>query len=349
MKMPNFILMPLLATVIFSCQAQSNQSASNSTAESSETTASEFKSGKNEVTFTSEGDEMRGNLYLPAYYQSGDQLPGLVVTGSWTTVKEQMPERYAKLLAERGYAALTFDFRGYGASGGEPRQYESPDMKIQDIRNAAAYLASVPVVKPESIGGMGVCASAGYMAYAVADDDRFKAFGAVVPWMHNAEIVKKLYGGESGVQWRTQAGEEARQQFEETGEVAYVPATSPTDTTAAMPGTFAYYQDPGRGAIPEWDNRFAVMSWPEWLGFDAIQPASQIDVPFVMVHSDSAATPDGARQFYEQVPGEKQEMWTDGTQLDFYDQQKQVTQSVDFVATQMDKYLKEAEEATTQN
>ena len=44
-----------------------------------------------EVTFESNDRTLVGDLYLPDEYREGDKLPGVVVTGAWTTVKEQMP------------------------------------------------------------------------------------------------------------------------------------------------------------------------------------------------------------------------------------------------------------------
>ncbi|MFC7584499.1 hypothetical protein ACFQYP_12715 [Nonomuraea antimicrobica] len=39
------------------------------------------------------------------------------MAGTWTSVKELMADRYARRLAQRGYAALSFDFTGFGESG----------------------------------------------------------------------------------------------------------------------------------------------------------------------------------------------------------------------------------------
>ncbi len=50
-----------------------------------------------------------------------------------------MAGRYAIELARRGYTALTFDFAGWGDSGGEPRHVESPASKIADIGAAASW------------------------------------------------------------------------------------------------------------------------------------------------------------------------------------------------------------------
>ncbi|MEO0853657.1 MAG: alpha/beta hydrolase, partial [Cyanobacteria bacterium J06648_11] len=122
-----------------------------------------------DVAFDSEGDRLVGTLYLPDDYEPGDELPAAIVTGAWTTVKEQMPATYAEQLADRGYAALTFDFRNWGESGGDRRQLENPSLKTEDIQNAARFLATLPEVDDTRIGGVGICASAGYMAAAVAD------------------------------------------------------------------------------------------------------------------------------------------------------------------------------------
>jgi hypothetical protein len=64
-----------------------------------------------------------------------------------------MPDSYARKLAEQGFAAFTFDFRSFGESSGQPRQYESPSRKIKDIRNALTYLASLPMVDKDRMSG----------------------------------------------------------------------------------------------------------------------------------------------------------------------------------------------------
>jgi hypothetical protein len=280
-----------------------------------------------EVNFTSEGDKLSGILYLPADSKKGEKMPALVVTGSWTTVKEQMAGTYAKKLASEGFAALVFDFRGYGQSGGEPRQYESPRRKIQDIKNAVAFLQTLPMVDPDRIGGLGICASSGYMAWAAAEDNQIKALAAIAPWLHDAELVKHVYGGESGVSGKIAAGNAAKEKYERTGVNDMVPACSATEREAAMFGPFEYYLNPSRGAIPQWKNQFAVMSWPEWLEFNPIMKASSIAVPTLFVHSENAAIPDGAKKFHGRIAFPKDFYWMQGTQFDFYDNPSTVNEA----------------------
>ncbi len=300
----------------------------------------QLKPGINRVTFQSEGAMLVGNLYLPSAYRTGNKLPAVVVTGSWTTVKEQMAGLYAGKLAEQGLAALAFDFRYFGESGGEPRQYESAAAKTRDIENAVTYLESVNAIDRERIGGFSVCAGSGYMVMAVAEDCRLKAYVAVAPWLHDAQLVKAIYGGDAGVRERLADAAKARAEYENGGRVAYAPAISTTDVKAAMFGDFDYYMNPNRSAIPAWSNQFAVQSWGEWLTFSAMPAAKQIRVPVLFVHSEQAAVPEGAKQFYAQVSSPKHFIWLNGsTQFDFYDQPTQVAAAVKAAAEHFGKSL----------
>ncbi|PSB05835.1 alpha/beta hydrolase [Pleurocapsa sp. CCALA 161] len=197
------------------------------------------------VNFTSNNQNLVGNLYLPDDYQEETKLPGVVVTGAWTTVKEQMPATYAEELADRGYAVLAFDFRNWGESGGKERQLENPANKTQDIIAAANYLSIRPEVDGNKIAGLGICASAGYMADAAVQSEDIKAIALVAPWLHNQEIVNEVYGGKESVQSLIDTSRKAQSKYEATGELSLVPAASMTDKNAVMYQA-PYYTDRDR-------------------------------------------------------------------------------------------------------
>ena len=83
------------------------------------------------VSFHSHGNLLQGALYLPE--TGATPLPAVVVTGAWTTVKEQMAGTHARELAVRGHAAPAFDFTGWGQGEGTPRYVEDPATKTADI------------------------------------------------------------------------------------------------------------------------------------------------------------------------------------------------------------------------
>jgi uncharacterized protein len=276
------------------------------------------------VTFPSGGVQLVGTLYSPEDAPATLRRPGIVVTGSWTTVKEQMAALYASRLANAGFFALAFDSRGFGESAGEVRDHECPMMKAEDICAAFSFLETVPDIDPHRLGALALCASAGYAATAAVADSRVRSLALVAPWLHDAGILEQLYG-KDGLATRMAKGRAARAEYEDSQVVESVPAVSTVDPEAAMYGPFDYYLDPARGGIAQWSNRFAVMSWIDWLEFDAHRIASRVAVPTLLVHSEQAAIPEGARRFHAAMKARGRFLWTSGTQFDFYDQEPTVS------------------------
>ncbi len=288
------------------------------------------------VTFKSEGLNLVGNIYLPEDYLAEKKYPAIIVSGSWTTVKEQMAGLYAKKLAEKGFITLAFDFRNFGESEGDPRFFESPALKKEDIKNAVSYLETIKSVDRSKIGAFGVCAGAMYTLMAASEDNRIQSVATAASWLHDAEAVKLFYGGEEGVQTKIEAAVKAKQTYATSGVATYIPAISETDETAAMYGPYDYYLNPKRGAIKEWSNdKFAVASWEDWLTIDPMPAAKQLRKPVLMIHSDGAVLPDYTKKFFNDIASDDKKLHWITTDLDspfhqfnFYDQDKEVNESV---------------------
>ncbi|MET9497598.1 hypothetical protein [Streptomyces sp. NPDC006552] len=69
--------------------------------------------------------KLAGHLHLPEA-NGAAAAAGVLVAGTWTSVKGRMADRYAEELTRRGFAVLSFDFTGHGESEGTPRDYEPP-------------------------------------------------------------------------------------------------------------------------------------------------------------------------------------------------------------------------------
>ncbi|MEM6805380.1 MAG: alpha/beta fold hydrolase [Bacteroidota bacterium] len=289
------------------------------------------------IQFKSEGLSLAGNLFYPENWEEGKKYPALIVSGSWTTVKEQMAGLYAKKLAEKGFISLAFDFRNFGESEGEPRFYESPSLKKEDIKAAFTYLQSLPAVDEHRIGAFGVCAGAMYTLMAASEEAQIKAVVTTASWLHDAEAVKLFYGGEAGVQTKIQAAQQARKAYAKGEGVRYIPSISESDETAAMYGPYDYYLNPDRGAIPQWSaDKFAVVSWEDWLTTDPMPTAPQLKAPTLMIHSDGAVLPQYTKNYFEKIGTEdkklhwmKTELESPFHQFSYYDQEEEVTESVE--------------------
>ena len=282
------------------------------------------------VTFENEGATLSGTLYLPEERGTAP-LPTVVVTGAWTSVQEQMPANYAREMAERGFAAFTFDFRGWGKSGDLPnnvRFVESPEAKTSDIKAAIAFVATLPEVDAAQINGLGICASAGYMVDAVAGNPLIQRLGLVAPWLQNAEIVEAVYGGEEGV-----AGLISVSQAAEAKGGDVIPAAGPEGAAGVLMPIGGYYYEADRGGIPEYDDKWNNAGWEGWLTYHPADNPQRLDKPLAIVHSESAAIPQGVQTFLAGFAGEATAQWLeDVTQFDFYDNPEDVTRAADTVA-----------------
>jgi len=291
---------------------------------------------KKRVSFESAGQTLSGDLYLPDSFKQGDKLPGVVVTGAWTTVKEQMAGTYAAELADRGYAALAFDFRGWGQSPDAIRFLENPTRKTEDINAAIDYLATRPEVDAGRIGGLGICASAGYMSDATLANANVRSLALVAPWLHDTAIVEAVYGGAEGVSGLIDAGRSAAR----ADEPVLLEAASLTNEDALMYQA-PYYTETDRGLIPEYDNKFNVASWEGWLTYDAIRTADELEKPTLLIHSEAAAIPDGAKRYAQRMGDNATAIWLDDvTQFDFYDGPDAVRTSADAVSSHFARTLK---------
>ena len=58
---------------------------------------------------------------LPEQTRSGERVPAVAMAHGFGAVKEMYLEPFARRFAAAGIAALVFDYRGFGRSGGEPR------------------------------------------------------------------------------------------------------------------------------------------------------------------------------------------------------------------------------------
>jgi len=280
-------------------------------------------------TFESGSEQIVGNLFVP------EAKPiGLVVTsGPLTSVKEQAAGAYAKAMAERGFAALAFDHRYFGESGGQPRQFEKPAARIEDIRNAVTALLADGRFRDLPVFGVAICFGAGPMVRAVAEDPRFRGVAGIAGVYTDAAKTRDAAGDE--YQPLVDAARAAERKFEDTGKAERIPAVGPDGGNVAMPLREAYefYGTP-RGAVPNYVNGFAVQSRAYLLPFDAMGAATEMKVPVLIVHSERALLPDLAKQFHARLAAPKKELWLQSQgQIDFYDDSKLIAASADAAAT----------------
>ena len=84
----------------------------------------------------------------------------------------------------------------------------------------------------------------------------------------------------------------------------------------------------------------AEITWIYWLTFDGLSAAADVATPTLFVHSDGCVFPDHVRQVHDRLAGPKQLVWTEGNQIDFYDQPAQVDAAVRAATSWFDRTLR---------
>lgn len=152
-----------------------------------------------------------GNLFVPKGLDQSVRHQALVVGHPFGAVKEQAANLYATKTAELGYVTLSFDLSFWGESEGQPRNSVAPDIYVEDFSAAVDFLGSQAFVDPERIGGIGICASGGFMIAAAKIDPRIKAV-ATVSMYDMGSFTRHLYGKTQTLEQRRKMIAEAAQQ-----------------------------------------------------------------------------------------------------------------------------------------
>lgn len=252
------------------------------------------------VVFTNKELDLRlaGLLRLPAGFDLSKDYPAVVVTGPMLSIKEQAQSVYAEKLTELGYVTLVFDGSYFGESQGEPRYQELPDVKESDIEGAVDFLASLPYVDAERIGGLGICGSGSYMSVAGVKEPRLKAVCAIVPAI--SDISQSPMMGFFKPADEVEAAKAAWEAGE--GEMMYLDF---------MPRAFdegaAYYYT-SRGNRLGWTNQVVAWSQLELVKYNVTEIMKGMQKPYLVVTGENAWSRPSSQEIFDAVPHDDKEM-----------------------------------------
>ena len=284
-----------------------------------------------------DGISIAANVYTPAGYDNTKKYPAIVVAHPNGGVKEQVAGLYAELLAKQGYIVIAPDAAYQGASGGTPRNVDTPSSRTADLHAAADFISTYAGVDANRIGILGICGGGGYTLNAAKTDKRFKAVATLS--MFNTGLVRRNGFKNSQVatiQQRLKEASEAREEEARGGEVRYVgnmPKMS-KEEVAKMPFDlyregYEYYLE--THAHPNSTFRYTQSSLLDLMRFDATDQIELINQPLLMLAGSKADTRDMTEDaFAKAVNAQAKELYLleGATHIQTYWKEPYVTQAV---------------------
>ncbi len=107
--------------------------------------------------------------------------PAIVMAHGLAGTKDSGLAPFAEQLAAAGLEVLALDFRGFGASGGTPRQQVSIARQLADYRAVVAHARGLPAVDADRVALWGVSLSGGHVLSLAAADPRIAAVVSLTP------------------------------------------------------------------------------------------------------------------------------------------------------------------------
>ncbi|MEH3116381.1 MAG: alpha/beta fold hydrolase [Methylorubrum populi] len=278
---------------------------------------SNFK--KEDVRFPAEGGiDLSAWLFLP---EGAGPHPGITMAHGYGGTKYHGIEPMAASFAKEGFAVLVHDHRGFGDSGGEPRQDINPWQQITDWRRAISYLQERPEVDESRIGLWGTSFAGGHAIVLGATDRRLKAVVSQVPTIDGFAAGLRRVAPESIADLEKKFAEDERAQLRGeppmtqvvvSEEVANSPSYSAADAVS-------FYLRPMPAGV--WENKITVRStrWARmYAPGDFVDRVSPTPLLMLVAEQDHIAVTDLALKAYEKALHPKRLVMINGGHFDPY-------------------------------
>ena len=250
------------------------------------------------VAFYSDGIELVGYLHQPAHLARDERRPAVLVCHGFGASQDRVLPEVAAHLAQRGYIALTIDYRGFGESQG-PRWRMIPQEQVVDIRNALTFLETLPQVHRDNIGLWGTSFGGANVAYVGAVDRRVACTVSVVAVGNGERWIRSL---RRAWEWRDlkRELEEDWQSQVTTGQSRMVDRTylmlPDPASERAIEATLAQFPDMCR-QIPLETARAVIDFRPD----DVVHQISPRPILFIVAGNDGLVLNELTRELYDRA------------------------------------------------
>ncbi|MEV1131757.1 alpha/beta fold hydrolase [Agromyces sp. NPDC049794] len=271
-----------------------------------------------DIAFDVGGTRCAGVLFLPEHAEHAERaLPAVVLAHGFSGTMDRLLD-VAAGFAEGGFAALLFDYRSFGASGGEPRQVVDVNDQLEDFSAAVAVARAHPRIDADRVAVWGNSLGGAHAVVLAARDSRIAAVIAQIPFNG---FPKEVEGRSAKDAWRLMG---AMLSDGLRGVLRLPPKLIPM---VGAPGTVAVTAVPDaqrhlellRGESTTWRNEVAPRGLLEMMWYRPEKFAPLVQSPLlVCIAADDRVTPEEmTRPIAERAPRGELKRYSGG-HFDFY-------------------------------
>jgi fermentation-respiration switch protein FrsA (DUF1100 family) len=222
--------------------------------------------------------------------------PVIILCHGFCGIQEVLLPRFAEAFVGAGYAAVTFDYRGFGASGGE-RGRLVPSMQIEDIHTVIAWVKALPGIDATRVGLWGTSLGGGHVLAAAASDPTIRAVVSQLGFADGEQVVTRSMT-DAEKQAFVSTIERMHDKKLNTGKEMFVSITKVlTDDQSKA------FVEENRQRFPAMDVKIPFLTVREMLGYKPKEHAAAVACPVLVVVAgeDGVNPPDQGIALFDAV------------------------------------------------
>lgn len=249
-------------------------------------------------TFTLPG-EIAVTVRTPA---NQDSAPAVILCHGFCGIQELLLPAFADAFMQAGFTAITFDYRGFGASGGE-RGRLVPEQQIEDILGVVSWARTLPGVA-ERIGLWGTSFGGCHVLGAAARDPQIKCVVSQLAFADGEAIVTGKMSAEEKSGFIATLTKMAEKQAS-TGKEMFVAITRVLNDAESK----AFFES-HKAEFPAMDIKIPFLTVRETLQYKPQDNARRVSCPALVVvaGADSVNPPEQGIALYDALASKEKKL-----------------------------------------
>lgn len=252
-------------------------------------------------------------LHLPSPHH--DTSPVIVLCHGFCGIRDILLPGFADAFTRAGFAAITFDYRGFGDSEGE-RGRLVPAMQIADILSVVNWARKQPELDAERTGLWGTSFGGCHVFAAAQQDAKIKCIVSQLAFADGEAIVTGHMAEEEKRAFLATLDKMADKQ-KTTGKEMFVSVNRVLSDAESK----AFFEE-NRARYPKMDIKIPFLTVRETLNYKPAQYAAQVTCPSLVViaDKDTVNPPEQGRALFEAVGAVDKALYTqpDARHYDIY-------------------------------